>query len=285
MNILSRFSLGIVLFGVMHAPAQAEDVPRAGAADSRVRTVAYNEADVVHLNGIYRTAMQLVFSEGEEVSAVALGDKTSWQVAPSGNHVFIKPIEKAPPTNLIIATRKGSLVRSYQFVLEAVTGSIGNHSAAMFKVVFTYPVDERAAAIRQQQDALRLKALAVEGQAVELALIAADIGGPRNLNYEIAGSSDLAPSEISDNGTSTVLRFPNRQAIPAIFKVLPDGQEATVAYDVRGDFVVIHDVLPELRLRRGNLLACIKNSSFERYGPTIGTGTTSDAVIRTVEDQ
>lgn len=285
MKLREKIGMGLILLAVTHSRASAEDVPRAGPADSRVRTVAYNEANVVHLHGVYRTAMQIVFSDGEEVSAVALGDKTSWQVAPSANLVFIKPLEKAPPTNLIIATRKGSVVRSYQFVLEASTGPISNNSAAMFKVVFTYPSDERAVTMQKSQEELRLKELEVEGSAVNLALLSADVTGPRNLNYEIAGSSEIAPSEISDNGTSTILRFPNRQAIPAIFKVLGDGQEATVSYDVRGDFLVIHDVLPELRLRRGKLLACIKNKSYERFGPTIGTGTTSDEVVRTVEDQ
>lgn len=285
MKIRSALALGVIWLTFAQTPGRAEDVPQPGSADSRVRTVAYNEKNVVRLNGVYRTAMQLVFSEGEEVSAVALGDSTSWEVAPSSNLVFIKPREKAPPTNLIISTRKGSVVRSYQFVLAAASGPIENNSAAMFKVVFTYPTDERAAAVQKERENLRLKALEVEGQAVELALMSADIAGPRNLNYVIAGSSDLAPSEISDNGVSTILRFPNRQAIPAIFKVLGDGEEATVAYDVRGDFVVIHDVLPELRLRRGNQLACIKNNAFERFGPTIGTGTTSNAVVRSVEGQ
>src|SRR3546814_15496061 len=69
--------------------------------------------------------------------------------------------------------------------------------------------------------------------------------GTRNLNYKVQGASALQPSEVSDNGQFTVMRFPNQREIPAIFTVNPDGSEATASFDVRDQFVVIHGVYKE----------------------------------------
>src|SRR3546814_1506224 len=60
--------------------------------------------------------------------------------------------------------------------------------------------------------------------------------GTRNLNYKVQGASALQPSEVSDNGQFTVMRFPNQREIPAIFTVNPDGSEATASFDVRDEF-------------------------------------------------
>jgi type IV secretion system protein VirB9 len=125
--------------------------------------------------------------------------------------------------------------------------------------------------------------LMVEAGGVKVALEAAAVQGRRNLDYALAGSSDLAPSEITDNGQFTVMRFPRNQQLPAIFTVLPDGSEAVVPYDVRGEFVVVHQVSREFRLRRGQSLTCIWNNAYDRYGPDNSSGTASPDVERSVE--
>src|SRR3546814_21079639 len=79
------------------------------------------------------------------------------------------------------------------------------------------------------------------------------------------------------------MRFPRNQPVPAIFTVLPDGSEAVVPYDVRGEFVVIHQVSRHFRLRRGQLLVCIWNEDFDRYGPDNRTGTASKELPRQVD--
>jgi len=88
---------------------------------------------------------------------------------------------------------------------------------------------------------------------------------------------------VTDNGQFTVLRFPRNQPIPAIFTVLPDGSEAVVPYDVRGEFVVIHRVAKEFRLRRGKAIACIWNNAPAGYGPDTSSGTSSPEVERQIE--
>jgi type IV secretion system protein VirB9 len=71
-----------------------------GQRDARVRTVTYDPADVVRLNGGIRASTQVVFADDEEIAHVAIGDAIAWEVAPAGSILFFKPREKHPATNL-----------------------------------------------------------------------------------------------------------------------------------------------------------------------------------------
>src|SRR3546814_16881546 len=79
------------------------------------------------------------------------------------------------------------------------------------------------------------------------------------------------------------MRVPNQREIPAIFTVTPDGSEATASFDVRDEFVVIHGVYKELRLRRGKVVLCIYNESPSFYGRDPKTDTAAEAVERRSE--
>jgi len=69
--------------------------------------------------------------------------------------------------------------------------------------------------------------------------------------------------------------------MPTIYTVSPDGSEALAPFDVRGEFVVIHGVSPQLRLRRGREVLCIYNEAVQPYGVNYGTATGSPIVKRT----
>ncbi len=71
-------------------------------------------------------------------------------------------------------------------------------------------------------------------------------------------------------------------AVPLVSE--PDGSEATASFDVRDEFVVIHGVYKELRLRRGKVVLCIYNESPSFYGRDPKTDTASEAVERTTEN-
>jgi len=282
----SLIAIALAVSAFAAAPAGAEEVPAEGQFDARVRTVQYNPEEVYRLNMALRSAMQITFASDEEVENIALGDSVSWEVAPSGHRLFVKPLDAAPPTNLIVTTtlRTGGPGRVYHFKMLANAPSVAEESGAVFALQFRYPREEALMLARLQEERLAREALAIEAQAVSYALDAAVADGPRNLDYVLAGPADLAPSEVSDNGVSTVLRFPRGQAIPAIYKVLPDGTESLVNFDVRGEFVVIHEVTRQLRLRIGLSLVCIWNeAAASPYGGDTSTGTVSPDVIRETE--
>jgi len=279
----ARPTLAAIVLLASLEPAQAVETPRSTATDSRVRYVDYNETQVYKLNGVFRAATHIIFGVGEEITSVALGDTVSWEVAPADNMLFVKPREAAGPTNLIVITKRGMEVHSYTFELSVRPGSIGAGTDAVFQVRFRYPAEEAARRAEAQARAKLVQAAQLEAGVVKLALDAAVLEGTRNLNYALAGSSDLEPSEITDNGQFTLLRFPRNQPIPAIFTVNPDGSEAIVPYNVRDEFVVIHQVARELRLRRGMSLLCIWNNAFDPYGRDLSTGTASPEVERVIE--
>src|SRR3546814_4061134 len=72
---------------------------------------------------------------------------------------------------------------------------------------------------------------------------------------------------------------------PAIYLVRPDGSETLVPFDVRDEFVVVHLVARQLRLRRGGEVLCIYNQAPEPYGVDHGTNTGSPHVERTIRSE
>lgn len=277
--MMRKLILGAVAAAFLAGPALATTTPTPGRADPRVRTVVYDPAQVVRIVGVFRTATQILFADDEEIIHIALGDTTAWEVAAEGSILFLKPRERNGDTNLIVSTRHNGELRNYNFELSVRQGRISAHTPdTFFQVRFAYPGDERAKAL--VGEAARVQALV--RQATDAALDAGVVTGPRNLRYTEQGSSALAPSEISDNGKFTVMRFPAGQEIPSIFTTNPDRTEALVSTDVRGEFVVLHTVQREFRLRRGNEVLCIYNEAPAQYGVDYGTKTVSPHVERTL---
>ena len=260
-------------------PAFASETPVPGAKDARVRNVNYDPDQVVTVIGSFRHAIEIQFGPGETITQAALGDTISWQIAPVGNIVFLKPRERAGPTNLIVVTNAGGTPRTYHFNLSLGPGQ------PMYGVRFRYPREERALATLQAQVAQAEAARAIETSITTAALDHAVIEGKRNMNYTVQGDAALQPTEVSDNGEFTVLRYPGHADIPSIFAVDVDGTETIVPYDVREDFVVIHAVYRQLRLRRGTTVLCIFNEAPPRNDRGDRTGTVSNVVERKVKGQ
>ena len=270
----------------MTVSTYAAETPHPTSQDQRVREVVYSDAQVFRVVGVFRSATQIVFSAGERVEHVALGDTVSWEVAPAENSLFIKPRELAGSTNLIVLTRSSAGIRTYTFELTARRGQIGSRVAdTFFKVVFRYPREEAAAAQAAATQSAYSRSLALQTGAIRSALDLAVLEGKRNLHYAVQGSTAIQPSEITDNGQFTALRFPNQRELPAFFAVNPDGTEAIVPFDVRDEFVVIHGVFSQLRLRRGKEVLCVFNEAQDFYGRDPKTGTASSVVERTTEGQ
>ena len=260
------------------SPAAALDAPKAGPSDPRIRVVDYDPWAVVRITGVFRTATQVLFGEDEAIQHVALGDTTGWDVAAEGNILFVKPKAPRAPTNLLVTTSRPGGTRHYTFELATRAGSSARGTAdTVFGLRFRYPADEAAKAVA----AVTAEQAALERKVLELKLDRAVVEGRRNLAYAVQGSTALQPSEVSDNGRFTVLRFPANQPVPTLYQVESSGTESLVPFDVRGEFVVVHVVARELRLRRGREVLCIYNEAFDPYGSRPGTGTAASDVERT----
>ena len=255
--------------------ALASPVAAQASLDPRIREVDYDPEAVYRIAGAFRTATQIVFSPDETIRHAAIGDSVAWEVAAEGSVLFLKPRERHQATNLLVVTERGGQVRHYAF--ELLAREPGDRTAIAYQVRFRYPADEQA----QAALTLSVQAEAMEQRLVGLELERGVVEGTRNLAWSAQGDAALQPSEVSDNGRFTVLRFPGVQALPALFEVAEDGSERLVPYDVRGEFVVIHGVTRGLRLRRGQSVLCLFNDAYDPRGTNPGTGTASPAVDRT----
>lgn len=271
-----------LMLAALASPAGAVEVPRPGPADPRIKVVDYDPQQVVRIVGVFRTATQILFSPDETILHVALGDTSGWEVAPEDNVLFAKPKAVRAPTNLIVTTRSaGGMTRHYTFELATRAGGTSRAAPDTFFVVqFRYPDAEKAAL----QQALSAEAQAIEARIVQLKLDRGVLEGPRNLAYDLQGSTAIAPSEVTDNGRFTVLRFPGAQAMPAVYAVSPDGSETLVPFDVRGEFLVVHQIAAQLRLRKGREVVCIFNTAYRAAGAPTGTATASPDVDRTAPE-
>ncbi len=256
------------------ALALASPVAAQAPPDPRIRELTYDPTAVYRIAGAFRTATQIVFSPDETIRHAAIGDSVAWEVAAEGSVLFLKPRERHQATNLLVVTEREGAVRHYAF--ELLAHEAGDRTAIAYQVRFRYPADEQAEAAR----ALAVQAAAVEQRLIGLELERGVVEGPRNLAWSAQGDTALQPSEVSDNGRFTVLRFPGVQALPAVFEVGEDGSERLIPYDVRGEFVVIHGITRGLRLRRGQSVLCLFNDAYDARGVSVGTGTASPVVDR-----
>lgn len=241
-------------------PSQSPSQP---PPDPRIQAVDYDPARVVTLKGRARTATQVQFAPDERILHAALGDAAGWEVAAEGPVLFVRPRPGAAPTNLLVTAQGPEGLRHYAFDLKL--GPAG----APFVLRFRYP---DPAATKDAQEA----------RTISQALDRAVLEGARNFAYSAQGASALQPSEVSDNGRFTLLRFPAGQPLPAIYQVEASGTESLAPFDVRGEVVVVHLVARELRLRRGREVLCLYNAHADPYGSDPGTGAASQAVERTI---
>ena len=267
---MKALALSMGLAGLaLASPALGQETP-----DARMREVVYAPGEVYRVTGAFRTATQIVFSAEETIRHAAIGDSVAWEVAAEGSVLFLKPRERHQATNLLVVTDRAGKTRHYAF--ELVARDPGARASIAYQVRFLYPDDEQARAAAGLAQAAGL----AEQRLVGLELQQGALQGPRNLAYSVQGDVQLQPSEVSDNGRFTLLRFPGTQAIPAIFEVGEDGNERVIPYDVRGEFVVIHGTARALRLRRGASVLCIFNEAWDPRGGAATSGTASSAVER-----
>ena len=186
--------IAAIAMSIAASPLAANETPHPTPQDSRIREVVYSEGQVFRIVGVFRSATQIVFSAGERVEHVALGDTVSWEVAPAENSLFIKPRELAGATNLIVMTRSSAGARNYTFELTARRGGIGARTTdTFFKVAFRYPREEAAAAQAAATQAAYTQAVALQSGAIRSALDLGVLEGRRNLKYTVQGSSVIQP--------------------------------------------------------------------------------------------
>lgn len=227
----------------------------AAANDPRLRTLVYDEAAVVTINGRVKVQTTIKFAEDESIENVAIGDSSSWQVQPNKAQsiLFVKPLAPSAKTNMTVVTSK----RTYLFDLVA-----SSRNRPLYVLQFRYPQLERA---KEEARLAAIEAAELEqANAAELAA-ASDpyaVLDPARLNFawEADGDDDLLPARAYDNGDALFLTWPKDAAVPVILVANENGDEGPVNYTVRGETIVLDQVPARVILRSGRDSATLTNT-------------------------
>lgn len=218
--------------------------------DHRVRTIIYQPDEVYKYVGHYGYQSTIEFEEGEEIRTISMGDSTAWMMNPSGNRLFLKPLEQDATTNMTLITNR----RVYLFELHARDTADIDDKDMIFVLRFVYNGGEQAS-IKNYLDSVPLPDLENEP-------------GKYNLKYTISGVEDVAPIRIFDDGEFTYFEFRGKNTeVPAFFLVDSQGNEALVNYRTRGNYIVVERVAERFTLRHGNEIVCVFNEGMRRFAP------------------
>lgn len=223
-------------------PAFALRDPRPIASDRRIRTVVYSENEIYKYVGHYDYQSVIEFEADEEILTVSMGNSLTWQVVPSGNRMFIKPVAQDALTNMTVITSK----RTYHFELHAEEPSGINDPNLVFVLRFIYG----------------------RGAGISVSSFIDSVPDPMlepekyNFNYALTGASDISPIRIFDDGEFTYFEFRDKNAeIPAFFLVYGDGSESMINFRTRGNFIVVERVAAQFTLRHGEDVVCVFNQT------------------------
>lgn len=224
--------------------AVQKPVPLAG--DSRIRTLNYNPNDVYYLLGHYGLQSIIEFGPEEEIGTVTVGDSLAWQIVPSGNRLFMKPIEQDATTNMTVITSE----HTYLFELHAREPEGINDKDISFIVKFYYPGMTSMGSLDNIDDWEPPDFNNLENPE------------QYNFNYSISGPERISPIRIFDDGEFTFFEFRDKNAeVPAFFLVDSDGREAIINYRVRDNYIIVERVTSQFTLRHGSDVVCVFNET------------------------
>lgn len=236
--------------------ANAETAGRGTQLDSRVQVAMYSPDQVYRVYTMKERPTGIQLQPGETINmdtgAFVPGKTNEWLIGSNkaGGLLIIKPSARAvdPDTNVLVSTN----YRTYLLELKLTD----QPSKMTYLLRFNYPQPPKIG----------------ETPFKGLNMNVNPCDGNINRKYQRRGDMSLAPSQIWDNGVFTCIRFPTNAPRPAIYQVMPDGQETRVSYHSVNDIVVVHSVSQEFRLRLNNLVLALgtkaNNSGWYNYNGT-----------------
>ena len=272
--------------------------------DKRMGTVTYNPNDVIVIYAKEGYLSIIEFDDDEKVLDGSTGFNDGWEVKNSGNTAYImaKPYMSSMAevkgenevvskksviqpnatdwaTNLFIRTNK----RVYLIDLRLSEYRVN------YKIKMEYPsknIDletETAVETAAEMEETRKRARVEEYKFINQEL--GKVKVPKNWDYHKivnAGSSDISPNYVYDDGTFTYFGFDRTKKIPSIFLV-EDGKEFSVNSHIkkngRYSVKIVQKTGRLFYFRSGDKLVGIKNSSYG-VNPTLKYNTTNNPNIK-----
>jgi type IV secretion system protein VirB9 len=240
--------------------------------DSRIRTLVYNPNEVYELKFFYNYQSFIEFSEDEEIEMISIGEAFAWRLTPAGKRLFVRPLEIAAHTNMTIITNK----RTYHFDIRSDEFSGKADEDLIYTVRFFYPQIGQPLPIPPQLAVPNVAAKPlVSKPIIKTPIPGANVaerlpgiinrnpeGVELNFDYSLAGKSDnIVPLKVYDDGNETFFQFANDNlVIPSISAVDVSGNEQTLTYIIRDNYVVLPMTARQFTLRLADSLLCIYNN-------------------------
>ena len=221
-------------------------------ADSRIREIAYDAAEVVRLEGCFGFQTTIEFGDAEQIENVGLGDASRWLVVPNkrANMLFVKPSYPSSHSNMTVSTDR----RRYSFELVANASESCRPGTLIYNLRFSYPAEPVDAVAPGD-----MPPVAANVDSAEVVPTPAQ----RNSAYTFTGTRDNIPQRVFDDGRNTFFRWAEGVATPAVYAVAADKSETLVGFTSRGDYLVVDQVAPSYILRRGNAVAVLYNDAYQ----------------------
>ena len=227
-------------------PTQGAETPKPGLMDPRIRSIHYDEEQVVTLTGYLGYQMMVEFGLDERIENVSVGNSLGWQITPNhkANLLFLKPMDLAAPTNMTVVTDR----RRYAFELRTLRPAKVALSDIAYVVRFLYPADTTP---------------------VPVVVTPPPPAPPEKVNtaYSYTGSRAALPSQVFDDGRFTYFQWPDSVTTPALFLIEPDGSESIVNYTVRDGYQVVEQLAPRFKLRNGKEVTLVINDGWREPTP------------------
>lgn len=247
--------MGLLTLSLIAHDAYSAQKSQPIAGDQRIRTFNYQPNTVYEYVGYLKIASRIDFDGAEEIQSITMGDQTGWQINQVGSTLFLKPIELDATTNMTIITSK----RTYYFELYSKEAASIDEPGMAFTTYFNYsdnPEDDSDAGFMEFEESdpdVKAANSYVPDPVKDSPLL--------NFSYSMSGSKQVAPLEVFDDGEFTYFKFKDINAdYPAIFQVLPDGNEALINFRVSKEgYVVVEMVTSQFTLRFGDQMVCIFN--------------------------
>ncbi|GMO60113.1 MAG: P-type conjugative transfer protein VirB9 [Rickettsiales bacterium] len=241
----------LILFLLFWTSLNAVQIPRNMGKEKRFKTLVYNPNDVYQYIGYYLNQGYIEFEKGETITSVALGDAVPWLTQPSGNKLFLKPIDRFPQTTMTVFTNK----RTYYFELDAQYVDDDKPDDVTFYVKFFYP------GTGEDKTLVKFNVQKKRDDYPDITNLS-----KYNFNYEFAGDPVIAPVKVFDDGVFTYMEFQTRNAeLPAVFSVNEDGYETLINFRIIDEYVVIEEVASQFTLRSGGRTVCVYNNSLFKF--------------------
>ncbi|NBX03937.1 MAG: hypothetical protein EBR02_07780 [Alphaproteobacteria bacterium] len=227
------------------------------STDSRISIVPYDETDIYTLYTKVGYQSSILFGEDEEIQTISVGDRSPWQIIPSGSRLFIRPMVEGLSTNMTLITSK----HTYQFDLKSASTTNGQ---VIYVMKFTYETKSPTfVAATSSMASPTASAPSTPSPFTPPAMPRSyapaytqspNTEKPRpqnaNYNYTYSGPDNLAPIQVYDDGISTFVSSRNvDDPLPKTYVVDATGNEQPVPNHLVGDKMVIDTVAGTLALK------------------------------------